>query len=83
MENLPDRFCRPFRRIGSVQSKGIENVFAGHTLVTGDASQDSVEGSDPQRFVGGHRDTLRARLIGLQDDVATHLVNLPVIPVST
>lgn len=46
----------------------------------GDGSQNSVERSDAQCFVGGNSDTMRSRFIRVQHDVAADLVDLLISP---
>jgi hypothetical protein len=41
-------------------------------------AKDAVECSQPQRIVAGNRDSLRERLVRLQDNVTAGLMNLDV-----
>ena len=52
-------------------SKGVEDLLPGNALVCGNNAQNAVEGSDPQRPMVWHRDTLMSGLFGLENDVAT------------
>ena len=58
----------------------IEDRLPIHAFMIGDSSQNSIQRSDANRLVRGNCDTVRRRLLRLQNDVAPDLVYLDVSP---
>ena len=49
-------------------------------FVRGYGTQQRVESSQPERIVGGNRNSLMGGFFRFQNDVTSHLVDLPVSP---
>jgi len=62
-------------------SKPGKYLFLGNSLVVGDQSQDRVERAHAQGVMLRDRQPLMCGNVRLQNDVAAHLVNDPVIPI--
>lgn len=52
-------------------------------LMPGDCSEYTIERANTKRLMGGNRDAMRARFIGLQDNMTAHLIYLLVAPITT
>ena len=60
----------------------IKNRLPINAFVIGNGSKNAVERADTQCVVSGNGDTVRSRYLRLQNDVAPHLVDLDVSPLS-
>ncbi len=63
-------------------SKRFEQVVPSNALMTSHGAQNGVEGPNPKVRVGGNSDSLVGRCVSFQDNVAAHVMDDPVSPVS-
>ena len=61
-------------------SNVFEDSFLGEDLVAGNAGENRVQRSNPERRMLWNRDAVEQGLLGLQDDVAANLMDFDIIP---
>ncbi len=57
-----------------------ENLIPGHVLMRSNCGQDRVQGSNSERRMRGHGDSVRRGYLGLKNNVAADLVDSQVVP---